>query len=319
MHASLANQAYILRRQGKLKEALQMHEEAYQSVKEIGAAYYIAESTLFKGIILMQLGQFKEASQLYQESLQMAKDHGYVGLQGQVLISTGKLFALQGRHREAVEKYKDAFEVVQKRGFKVIMVEALINMVILLASSGDPKLPFQILDRAFQIAVTGEAKTSMDAYSEKKESKEAPQVVPPKGDYRLGLAEIFNAGGYVLMRMQRMEEALKTLQKAYDLATKHNYPLIEALTLSNMGCCFLRLGQHDNAGTKLKAAAQRFEELGVQSEVTTAIPGLTELYPELMEAGPTKEAAESKLDSLLLLDPWITAKRVRQLLTHIRS
>jgi len=102
--------------QGKLKEALQHHQQALKIHREISNKKSEADDLGNMGIVYRIQGKLKEALQHYQQALKIHREIGDKEGEAGDLSNMGIVYQILGKLEKALNKFKDALEIFEALG-----------------------------------------------------------------------------------------------------------------------------------------------------------------------------------------------------------
>jgi tetratricopeptide (TPR) repeat protein len=187
LQRSLGNQALILRRRGRLEEALALHKEEEWICRGLGDVDSLQRSLGNQALILQDWGRLEEAMALYEEKERICRQrgnreglHSCLGNQATILANWGRLDEAMSLHQE---QERICRELGDKKGLEI----ALSNQAVMLKDWGR-------LDEAMTL------------------HQEAERICVEIGD-RNGLQGCLGSRALILQDWGRLEEAMSLLQE----------------------------------------------------------------------------------------------------------
>ena len=211
----------LLRRTGKLDEALEAYDKAESLYEKECDNLGRANVLKFRGDLLIRTGKLDEALDAYNKAeglYERVQDN--LGL-ANVLKSRGDILRLSGKLDEAIEVYNDAETLYEQE-------QDNLGRANVLKSRGDLLSRTEKLDEA------------LDAYDEAKGLYEQEQA-------NLGRANVLKSCGDLLSRMGKLDEAIEVYSDAETLYKQEQDNLGRANVLRSRGDLLSRTEKLDEA------------------------------------------------------------------------
>jgi tetratricopeptide (TPR) repeat protein len=254
------------------------------------------------GYFLHQNGRYAESETAYKEADELAQKHTLTAIHIACLRGFGINANGQGRWEEARHALEAAYQLCQILGdddLKLPILNALGAMLTDLAEFEQASAYFaeammlaQSLGHGLRIAILysnmGIIANRQKNYEEAIRQWRLAEAGFAASNYDMGLANtIFNIA-MALYGLNRYEEALATIERAYAIHEKLGQRQSLAAGAGVKGMIYHRLGKWSAARRQLHSCLQQAQALGM---VGTAVSGLAEMAELEMSLGHLEQAA----------------------------
>jgi tetratricopeptide (TPR) repeat protein len=137
--AFFGNMGIVYEIQGKLKEALQYHQQALKIDREIGSKKGEASDLGNIGNVYEIQGKLKEAFQYHQQALKIHQEIGSKKGEASDLCNIGNVYQIKGKLKEALQYYQQALKIDREIGHKKGEASDLGNMGVVYGIQGKLK------------------------------------------------------------------------------------------------------------------------------------------------------------------------------------
>jgi tetratricopeptide (TPR) repeat protein len=229
------NLATLLQNEGKLAEALAIHEELYRTFEAQGAKQQIATALGQQSNVLLLMGHYDEAIEKQETALQIDRERGDEEGQAISLHQLAMLYRLQGDYPTALARSREAEALNRKLKRKVgiaanLQEQGLIHM--------------------------GEARTR-EAPEQRQAAwacfTESLAINRRIGD-EAGAADSLGELGKLLMEAEQMAEAIAAFNEALENYRRANNPAKMGIVLELLGMVHERQGHYREALEKYQQA-----------------------------------------------------------------
>ena len=281
--------------QGKLKEALEHHQQALDIDREIGSKKGEAGDLCNIGNVYQIQGKLKEALEHYQQALKIHQEIGTKEGEAGDLGNMGIIYGIQGKLKEALEHHQQALKIHQEIGTKEGEANDLCNMGIVYQIQGKPKEALEHHQQALKIhreisskeGEAGDLCNIGNVYQIQGKPKEAlehhqqaldidREIGSKKGEAGdLGnIGNVYKIQGKLKEALEHYQQALKIHQ---EIGTKEG----EANDLCNMGIVYQIQGKLKEALNKFKESLKIFKTLGASANIEETIEIIKNLEEEI--------------------------------------
>ncbi|MCU0497845.1 MAG: DUF2791 family P-loop domain-containing protein [Anaerolineae bacterium] len=292
--AMLLNRIGIsLSRQGRVNEAEEYAQKAYEVASAQGDDYNIAITINLQGSIATHRGNYEAAKQFFEQSLAIRRKINDLRGIGATLNNLGTILGTLGDSQQAIVYYTQSLEIRQALGERHGLMSVLQNLAI-------------------------EYMTLEDLATAKKYYQEALKLNQMLNDPSLTASLLINVGGLEVVE-QNVDEAISYFEEALQIAHKIQHQSLIALALVNLGFIAAFKQTYPLALTHLTEAvsASRVSESG--NTLALGLLGLALIsveqmqgesaYSYLTEAAQLAEqmnSAEIQCMTILIAAAWTT-------------
>ena len=156
------NMGIVYRIQGKLKEALEHHQQALDIHRKSGNKIGEANDLCNIGNVYQIQGKLKEALEHYQQALNIHRKIGNKEGEANDLRNMGFIYQIQGKPKEALEHFQQALDIDRKIGNKEGEANDLRSMGFICLIQGKPKEALNKLKESLEIFKTLETYVNIE-------------------------------------------------------------------------------------------------------------------------------------------------------------
>lgn len=241
------NLASLLQNEGKLAEALAIHEQLYQTFAALDAKSQMGVALAQQSNVLMHMGRIDEAVARQEVGLKIDRQRGDEQSQAISLHQLSILYMLQEEYPRAL-KHSQAAEMLNRK------LNREENLAMNLHEQG------LIFNRMARAAVEESAtREHIEAASER--FNEALEISRHIGD-QVGVAGELAELGKLLMDAGNMPQAIAAFNEALEIYTREGNPANVGITLEFLGLVHERQGQYPAALEKYQQALLLSQQYG---------------------------------------------------------
>jgi len=259
---TLSRHGELLEKQGELTEAKKTFEEALPIWRRTGDLAGESDCVAMLGGVTTEMGDFAGGTKLLQQALEMRRRAGpdptaELGIVNDLAVT----LSAQGDHGTAVERYTDALALARESGDGFLQAKLLEN-------------------RATDLGFLGQLDRALADFDEAARRFHALDRPMDEALCEFGM-------GNALALAWRHKDALPHLEKALPVLQRAGNKHFAALTLNDLGLCYLALRQYPRARRNFQQAIQMVEATGNRRAVTAFEGNLGRV---LLEEGHPGEA-----------------------------
>jgi tetratricopeptide (TPR) repeat protein len=236
------NLATLLKDEGKLDEALAIHEELYRTFEALGARQQMATALNIQSQVLQDMGRYDEAIAKQEASLRMKQEDSDEEGQAISLHQLSMLYRHKGDdYATAMARSQEAAEIDRKRGDQAGLAADLHEQGL-------------ILNELARTAQTDEEGTTHRRAAVER-FQQSLAIKRRIGD-QAGAASTLGELGKLLRDAGQMREAIAATTEALEIVTRLGNPAKMAIGLEQLGTIHESQGQYAAALEKYQQALE---------------------------------------------------------------
>ncbi len=228
---------------GDMKNALVWLEKSLYDCRRWGLYKSIPILETELGVVHRRLGNLDLTNRYYTSALKDLENDGNTGWKAGLLNNMGLLYHVTGRLDEAFSFLKDAVKMAEQSGYTRVQVSGLISLGDLYTDLSDYETAYEYYDRALTLA-TNLGHALYIFYTS------------------FGCARLQRLGGEPLLAVEELRQA--------ELSQVHLGDFEQGMLNLELGCCWLDMGETEQALVVLRDAVNSFEKGGDQMEHSIA-------------------------------------------------
>jgi len=228
---------------GDMQNALIWLERSLHDFRRWGLQKSIPILETELGVVHRRLGNLDLTAQYYTSALKALENAGNTGWKANLLNNMGLLYHINGRLDQALSYLNDAVKVAEQSGYTRVQANVLVSMGDLYTDLSDYETAYEYYDRALTLA-TNLGHSLYIFYTS------------------FGCARLQRLGGEPLLAVEELRQT--------ELSQVNLGDFERGLFNLELGCCWLDMGEVEQALVVLRDAVDAFEKGGDQMEYSIA-------------------------------------------------
>ena len=241
------NLASLFIDEGKLDEALALHEVVYATFEALDARQQIAAALAQMGLVYQALGEHKQAIEKYEQTLTIVREDRNTEDEASSLHQLSTLYMLTGADATALARSHEAEALARKLGSEALVV-ATLNLQGLIY-----KRLANVAHRAGNDAeAVGHVQQAFDRFQQ-------GLAIAQRIGYEAGAVDSLGELGKLLMDAGQMREAIAAFTEVLDITKRLGNPVKVGIMLAILGTIHERQDQYAAALEKYEQALVLFK------------------------------------------------------------